>query len=70
MHARKGLSNSDTVSKAVPLAPFTIRTKVLLQEMWNSGLDWDDKLSQTLIQKETDSVKLHVYTPHRMHTRQ
>ena len=30
MHARKGLSNSETVSKAIPLAPFTIRTKVLL----------------------------------------
>lgn len=28
------------------LAPYVIRTKKLLQEMWTSGLDWDDLLDQ------------------------
>ena len=31
------------------LAPYTIRAKILLQEMWTSGLDWDDKLDEHLI---------------------
>ena len=26
------------------LAPYVIRAKILLQEMWISGLDWDDPL--------------------------
>ena len=26
------------------LAPYVIRAKILLQEMWTSGLDWDDPL--------------------------
>ena len=26
------------------LSPYAIRTKILLQEMWTSGLDWDDPL--------------------------
>ena len=31
------------------LAPFTIRAKLLLQEMWMAGLDWDEELSEPLI---------------------
>ena len=31
------------------LAPFTIRTKMLLQKMWTSGLDWDDQLTEPLM---------------------
>ena len=31
------------------LAPFTIRAKILLQEMWMAGLDWDEDLPQPLI---------------------
>ena len=26
----------------VVLAPFIIRVKILLQEMWTAGMDWDD----------------------------
>ena len=29
------------------LAPYVIRAKILLQEMWTSGLDWDDPLGQS-----------------------
>ncbi|XP_070556537.1 uncharacterized protein [Ptychodera flava] len=28
------------------LAPYIIRAKILLQEMWAAGLDWDDTLLQ------------------------
>ena len=34
------------------LAPFTISAKILLQEMWTAGLDWDDELSEPLINSE------------------
>ena len=30
------------------LAPFTIRAKMLLQDMWTKGLDWDDELTELL----------------------
>ena len=30
------------------LAPFTIRAKILLQDMWSAGLEWDDELNETL----------------------
>ena len=35
------------------LAPFTIRAKILLQEMWMTSLDWDEVLSEPL----TNSAK-------------
>ena len=31
------------------IAPYTIRAKLLLQEMWTAGLEWDEELSDTLI---------------------
>ena len=31
------------------LAPFTIRAKMLLQDMWTAGLGWDDELTEPLI---------------------
>ena len=31
------------------LAPFTIRAKMLLQDMWTAGVDWDDELTAPLI---------------------
>ena len=30
------------------LAPFTIRAKILMQEMLTSGLDWDENLTEPL----------------------
>ena len=36
------------------LAPFTIRGKILLQEIWASGVDWDDPLPSNLRKKWTD----------------
>ena len=30
------------------LAPFKIRAKILLQDMWSAGLEWDDELNETL----------------------
>ena len=30
------------------LAPFTIRAKMLLQQMWMAGLDWDEELDEPL----------------------
>ena len=30
------------------LAPFTLRAKVLMQEIWTAGLDWDDPLPDNL----------------------
>ncbi|MEW8119969.1 MAG: A17 family peptidase, partial [Candidatus Thiodiazotropha sp.] len=30
------------------LAPYTIRAKILLQEMWTAGLEWDDELPEAL----------------------
>ena len=35
------------------LAPFLIRAKMLMQEVWIHGLDWDEKLSQELSSKVT-----------------
>ena len=33
------------------LSPYTIRSKMLLQEMWISGRDWDDNLDEMLYEK-------------------
>ena len=30
------------------LAPFTVRAKVLMQEIWMAGVDWDDELPENL----------------------
>lgn len=30
------------------LSPYTVRAKVLLQEMWASGVDWDEPISTIL----------------------
>lgn len=31
------------------LAPFTVRAKLLLQDMWTAGVDWDEELNDSLI---------------------
>ena len=31
------------------LAPITTRAKILLQDMWTAGLEWDDELTEPLI---------------------
>lgn len=33
------------------LSPITITGRILIQELWSSGLDWDEKLPPTLINK-------------------
>jgi len=33
------------------LSPFTIRAKVLMQEMWTLGADWDDPLPSNIVTK-------------------
>ena len=30
------------------LTPFTIRAKILLQEMWTAGLEWDGEMDESL----------------------
>ena len=30
------------------LAPFTIRAKILLQDMWTAGLEWDEEMDESL----------------------
>ena len=30
------------------LAPFTIRAKMFLKDMWTAGLEWDDELTEPL----------------------
>ena len=36
------------------LAPFTIRAKILLQEMWTAGLDWDEEMDEPLTSSARD----------------
>ena len=31
------------------LAPYTIRAKILLQDMWTAGMEWDEELTEPLI---------------------
>ena len=31
------------------LVPFTIRAKMLLQDKWTAGMDWDEELTEPLI---------------------
>lgn len=50
---RKALTKRRFLSQAAALfdpmgflAPFTIRANILLQEIWSSGIDWDEELNQ------------------------
>lgn len=33
------------------LSPYVIRAKIILQEMWESGVDWDDLVEESLSRK-------------------
>ena len=33
------------------LAPYIIRAKIILQGMWESGVDWDDSVEESLSKK-------------------
>ena len=33
------------------LSPYVIRAKIILQEMWESGVDWDDLIEESLSRK-------------------
>ncbi|CAC5423298.1 unnamed protein product [Mytilus coruscus] len=41
------------------IAPYTIRGKLLLQEMWTAGLDWDDQLDEILVDKSREWFREH-----------
>lgn len=32
------------------LSPFTMRRKILLQDMWTADLDWDEEMNESLAQ--------------------
>lgn len=36
------------------LAPFTVRAKMLLQDMWTAALDWDEEMSESLTKEAQD----------------
>ena len=38
------------------LTPFSIRIKILMQEIWTSGVNWDDKLDEVLLSYVKASV--------------
>ena len=33
------------------LSPFTVRAKILMQDIWTAGLDWDDPIPRTLLNR-------------------
>ena len=48
---RNFLENAKLFDAVVFLAPFIIRAKILLQEMWAAGMDWDDPFQGDLASK-------------------
>jgi hypothetical protein len=39
------------------LGPYTVRAKMLLQEMWTAGLDWDDNFDRRTRSKRENVVQ-------------
>ena len=39
------------------LSPYVIRAKIILQEMWESGADWDDLVEESLSRKAQESCE-------------
>ena len=49
---REVLSSISTLFDPLQLlSPFTIRAKILMQDLWSAGLDWDDTLSKSLFDR-------------------
>ena len=36
------------------LAPFSIRAKILPQDMWTAGLEWDEEIDESLVKTAQD----------------
>ncbi len=49
---REVLSSISTLFDPLQLlSPFTVRAKILMQDIWSAGLDWDDTLPQSLLDR-------------------
>ena len=49
---RKFLSKISTLFDPLGFAtPFVVRSKILMQEVWISGIDWDDQLPENLLEE-------------------
>ena len=40
--------NDDMIYSIGLLSPFTVQAKMLLQDMWTAGLDWDEEMPESL----------------------
>ena len=51
---RKFLSKISTLFDPLEfLTPFVVRANILMQEVWISGIDWDDQLPENISDKAT-----------------
>ena len=49
---RKFLTKISTLFESLGfVTPFVVKAKILMQELWNSGTDWDDQLPENILDK-------------------